>query len=142
MKEYKISGEKEEEIKKGLESRNDAEALRIKRYLSMPDLSRTEGSPIKELVKRIESISDFKDFDIIEVPEITPTNIAFDLFDFPPDHPARSKSDTYYINQNNILRTQTTTMWHYYLNLPDIKERLEKKEPIGVFSYCKIYSKN
>ena len=142
MKEYKISGEKEEEIKKGLESRNDVEALRIKRYLSMPDLSRTEGSPIKELVKRIESISDFKDFDIIEVPEITPTNIAFDLFDFPPDHPARSKSDTYYINQNNILRTQTTTMWHYYLNLPDIKERLEKKEPIGVFSYGKVYRKD
>ena len=33
--------------------RGDFEALRMKRYLSMPDLSRTPGSPIAEIVQRI-----------------------------------------------------------------------------------------
>lgn len=32
----------------------------------------------------------------------------FDSLDFPKDHPGRSKSDTYYINSNNLLRTHTS----------------------------------
>ena len=49
--------------------RSDAEAERIKRYLGMPDLSRTPGSPIHEIVQRILSNGYFKDLDIIETPE-------------------------------------------------------------------------
>src|SRR3989344_6080807 len=108
--EIKIDSPEEQALKAQIEVRKDAEALRIKRYLSMPDLSRTEGSPVKEMVDRITSLPDFKDFDIVEVPEITPTDVAFDFFDFPADHPTRSKSDTYYINEGKILRTQTTVV--------------------------------
>ncbi|KAH6885893.1 hypothetical protein B0T10DRAFT_86681 [Thelonectria olida] len=32
----------------------------------------------------------------------------FDSLGFPPDHPGRSRSDTYYINQNTLLRTHTS----------------------------------
>ncbi len=114
----------------------------MKRYLSMPDLSRTKGSPIFELVRRITSISDFRNFNVIHVPEIMSTEIAFDLFDFPADHPARKKSDTYYVDDNHILRTQTTVMWYYYFQQSEIKERLAKKEPLGVFCYGKVYRKD
>src|SRR5690242_33307 len=111
--ELKIDTKEQEALIKALESRTDAEATRMKRYLAMPDLSRTPGSPIKELVKRITTIPDYANFDIIHVPEIMSTEIAFDLFDFPADHPVRSKSDTYYADDNHILRTQTTVMWYY-----------------------------
>lgn len=32
----------------------------------------------------------------------------FDSLGFPPDHPGRSKTDTYYINKNTVLRTHTS----------------------------------
>lgn len=142
MKEYSIDTREEKQLIESLKDKNDTESLRIKRYLSMPDLSRTAGSPISELVKRITSIPDFKDFDIIQVPEIMSTKIAFDLFDFPADHPARQKTDSYYIGDNHILRTQTTVMWYYYFNQPEVKEKLAKKEPLGVFCYGKVYRKD
>ena len=129
-------------MRKVLESKNDASSLRLKRFLNMPDLSRTTGSPIREVVERIINLPDFKDFDIIEVPEIVPTDISFDLFDFPADHPARSRSDTYYIDDNHILRTHTTVMWYYYLQNEDVKERMALEEPVGCFSFGKVYRKD
>ena len=116
----KIDSPEEKELIKNLEARTDAEAGRMERFLKMPDLSRTPGSPIHELAQRIVTLPDFKDFDIIETPEIVQADISFDLFDFPPDHPARSKSDTYYADEKNILRTHTTVMWYYYLMREEI----------------------
>src|SRR3989344_6794071 len=94
-----IKSEDEVKLIKSLEKRDDFEAKRIKRYLDMPDLSRTPGSPIYEVVQRIIHHPEFKDLgmDTIEVPEIVPADISFDLFDFPKDHPVRSHSDTYYV---------------------------------------------
>ena len=123
MKEFIISNEEEKGLIKGLEKRQDADALRMKRYLSMPDLSRTDGSPIYEIVQRILNIPEMVKLDVIENPEIVPANVSFDLFDFPKDHPTRSKSDTYYIDDKHILRTHTTVMWYYHTQLPEIKER-------------------
>jgi phenylalanyl-tRNA synthetase alpha chain len=140
--EIKISKAEEAGLIKGLESRSDIGAARMKRYLGMPDLSRTEGNPVQELVRRITTIPDYANFDIIHVPEIMSTKIAFDLFDFPADHPARSKSDTYYVDDSHIMRTQTTVMWYYYFQQEEIKARLARKEPMGVFCYGKVYRKD
>lgn len=130
------------ELLAGLEKRTDAEALRIKRYLAMPDLARTPGNPISEVVARVTAAPEFEGFDIIEVPEIVPADISFDLFDFPADHPARSKSDTYYVDDKNILRTHTTVMWYYYLQNPEVKQRMAAGESVGCFSYGKVYRKD
>lgn len=139
----KIVSDEETELIEALNERHDSEGQRLKRFLNMPDLSRTEGSPIKEVVERmIGSTPDFKDFDIVKVPEIVPTSIAFDLFDFSPDHPARSKSDTYFIDEKHILRPHTTVMWYYYLISERAKEKITNGEPIGVFSYGKVYRKD
>jgi len=142
MKEQIISTEEEQKSLKDLEKRQDTDAQRIKRYLNMPDLSRTSGSPIAEIVNRIVSSSYFKNLDIIKTPEIVPADISFDLFDFPMDHPARSKSDTYYIDDKNILRTHTTVCWYYYLMMEEIKKRIAKNEPVGCFSFGKVYRKD
>ena len=142
MKEYNIPRDEEKKILQTLAKREDADAARIKRYLAMPDLSRTKGSPIKELVDSITSIEDFRDFDLADVPEIVPTNIAFDLFDFAQNHPARSRSDTYFLDDTHILRPHTTIMWYYYLTSQPIRERLQKGEDIGVFSFGKVYRKD
>jgi phenylalanyl-tRNA synthetase alpha chain len=140
--EYKISLEEQNRLLKGLDSRTDAEAERIKRYLAMPDLSRTPSSPLYEIVEKATETPALKGFDNIIIPEIIPTDILFDLFDFPANHPARSKSDTYYIDEKNVLRTHDTVMWYYYSQLPEVKERLARREKMGVVCYGKVYRKD
>lgn len=131
-----------EEAEKTLSARTDNEAARIKRFMAMPDLSRTPGSPLAEMVNRILAIPEYQKLDVIETSEIVTTDITFDLFDFPPDHPARSKSDTYYIDETHILRTHTTIMWYYFLEDPQVRERMARGEPVGCFSHGKVYRKD
>lgn len=138
----KIDSPEEARLKAALLSRHDAEAERIKRYLAMPDLSRMPGSPIFEITEKVKAAPAFQGFDVIEIPEIVPTNILFDLFDFPADHPARSKSDTYYLDESHVLRTHDTVFWYYYLNHPEIKERIKRGEAMGAFCYGKVFRKD
>ncbi len=137
-----ISIEGEDLLKKNLEGRSDLEALRIRHYLGMADLSRDPSSPLYELVERIKKIPELKDLDYIQVPEIVPADVSFDLFNFPPDHPARSKSDTYYVDDKNILRTHTTVMWYYHLNHPSVKEKIEQNLPVGALCHGKVFRKD
>jgi phenylalanyl-tRNA synthetase alpha chain len=90
-------------------------------------------------VKKVPALAGF---DIIEIPEIVPADISFDLFDFPADHPARSTSDTYYVDDKNILRTHDTVFWYYYLNHPEIKARIARGEAVGALCYGKVYRKD
>lgn len=140
--EIKIDKTEQSALLQSLDLRKDTEVMRMKRYLAMPDLSRTEGSPIHEMVKRVTSLPSFGSFDTIEVPEVISTGVGFDLFDFPMDHPARSSSDTYYVDDTHILRTQMTVMWYYYLHNEEIKKKMDRGEPVGAFAFGKVYRKD
>ena len=138
----KISKVEEDRLREELEKRADADVARMKRYLAMPDLSRTTGNPIHELVQRIQAIPDFKNYDTIEVPELMSTDIVFDLFDFPKDHPARSESDSYFIDDTHVLRTHTTVMWYYWLKEKSVQEKIAVGTAVGALSYGKVYRRD
>lgn len=137
-----IPRDQEQKLLEALITRTDTESSRMKAYLKMPDLSRTPGSPINEIVERVKKVETLKNFDVIDIPEIVPASVSFDLFDFAPDHPARSTSDTYYVDAEHILRTHDTVFWYYYLNHPKIKERIARKETMGALCYGKVYRKD
>ena len=137
-----IKSEEEDKLRQILEGKKDPESTRIKRFIAMPDLSRTEKSPLCEIVKRTLKVKNLAGFDVIKIPEIVTTKILFDLFNMPPEHPARSKSDTYYVNADNVLRTHDTVFWYYYLNHPTIKEKIAKKESFGAICFGKVYRKD
>lgn len=140
--EINIKSEKEAALQKELGKKHDPESERLVRYLHMPDLSRTPGSPLNEIVDRAKKVKSLEGFDDIKIPEIVPTNILFDLFNMPPGHPARSKSDTYYVDETHVLRTHDTVFWYYYLNDPGIKKRIKHKEMLGAVCYGKVYRKD
>ncbi len=137
-----INNDKEGELIKDLETKNDIKSQRIKKLLALPDLTRTEGSPLKAIVDKVLEIPDFIDFDVIKIPEIISTEILFDLFGFANDHPARSESDTYYVDDKHVLRTHDTVFWYYYLNQPTIKEKIKNGQSFGTFCYGKVYRKD
>ncbi len=138
----KVENPEEQKLRAELEKRTDPEGLRMRRFLAMPDLSRTSGSPLRELVEKIKHIPEFRSLDLIEVPEIVPADVSFDLFNFPPDHPARTKSDTYYVDAKNILRTHTTVMWYYHIRHPSAQEKIAQNLPFGALCYGKVYRKD
>ncbi len=141
-KEIIIDAPEEKEALAELEKRTDPEALRMKRFLAMPDLSRTSDSPLYEIVQKALASKSLEGLDIIKIPEIVPAQITFDLFNMPPGHPARSKSDTYYVDDENILRTHDTVFWYYYLTLPEIQAKIKKGESFGAICYGKVYRKD
>src|SRR3989344_7421838 len=91
-----------------IKERTDIQGIRLQKLLSLPDLSRKDGSPIKFIVDKILAMESFKDFDVIKIPEIVTVRDNFDLLNAPEDHPSRKETDTYYADKEHILRTQTT----------------------------------
>jgi phenylalanyl-tRNA synthetase alpha chain len=137
-----IEDSDEKEVLSELENKSDFGSLRIKKLLGLPDLSRTENSPIKFIVDAVLNIGLFRDFDVMKFPEIVSVRNNFDLLNAPLDHPSRKKTDTYYLNDDHVLRTQTTVMWPFYLEKKEVLEKLEKSGEIGLLSYGKVYRKD
>jgi phenylalanyl-tRNA synthetase alpha chain len=124
-----------------LQTKTDFKSLRLKRMLALPDLTRTEGSPLKFSVDTIIKMPRFGNFDIVNIPEIVTVRNEFDLLNAPLDHPSRRETDTYYLDKNWHLRTQTTVMWPYYLSAENIK-KLKIEGELGALCYGKAYRKD
>ncbi len=137
-----VQSQEAENLKNALLQKSDADSKRLVRFLSLPDLSRESSSPLSEIVARIKKIERFSGFDEVKAPEIVRADISFDLFNFPEDHPARKSTDTYFVDEKNILRTHTTVMWYYYLHDEKIKEKIKNNESVGSLSYGKVYRKD
>lgn len=124
-KEIVIKHPNEQELVKKLSERTDIKAERIKRLMALPDLTKKANSPVKFLTEAIIRLPRFKDFDIVDFPRIVTVEENFDLLNAPKDHPSRRETDTYYLDEKNILRTQMTAMWSYYLRDQSVLDRLE-----------------
>ena len=64
-------------------------------------------------LSKTDDYSEFKTFDTLC--PIVNTENNFDRLLIGPDHPSRGRSDTYYINENTVLRTHTSAHQHDHL---------------------------
>ncbi len=69
----------------------------------------------------------------MDFPRIVTVEQNFDVLNTPKDHPSRRETDTYYLDEFHILRTQTTTMWPFYLRDPEVLEKDWKKRAMLSF---------
>ena len=139
---YTTDLSEEKGLIENLKSRDDKESQRLLSYLALPDLTRLDVSPVKAITERVLNLPSLKNLDIIDTPEIITSELVFDLFNFPKDHPARSRSDTYYVDDTHILRPHTSLMWKYYLEIPEVLKQLEEHGSIGTLCYGKVYRKD
>ena len=137
-----IKDEKEDALIEELNKRNDIKAERIKRLLRLPDLTKKENSPVKILTDEIIKLPRFKDFDLLEIPRIVSIQDDFDLLNTPQDHPSRRETDTYYVTDKDILRTQMTVMWPYYLRNPEVPRKLETQGHIEALAPGIVFRKD
>ena len=99
----------EEKIKE-LEYKNTLKAESID--LTMPGRKRARGSlhPLTKVWREIEDIFMSMGFEVAEGPDVEDEFHNFDALNTPQDHPARELSDTFYLDDDVLLRTQTSTV--------------------------------
>ena len=141
MNGVKIKDLEAEAVVGRLEKSEDFKSLRIKRLLALPDLTRVAGSPLGFVIDAILAMARFKDFELLQVPEIVSVKANFDLLNTPIGHPSRQETDTYYPEAGWVLRTHTTVMWSHHLSA-DVRKKLETKGEVGALCYGKVYRKD
>ena len=54
-------------------------------------------------------------YTLAEGPDVELDYYNFEALNFPPDHPSRDLQDTFYINKDILLRTQTSPVQVRYM---------------------------
>ena len=137
-----INNDRERQLIADLEGKNDIKSERIKKLLMLPDLTKKENSPVKILFDQILKLPRFKDFDLVDFPKIVTVEQNFDLLNTSKDHSSRRETDTYYVTDEYVLRTQMTVMWSFYLKDPEILEKLKKEGYVAALSMGIVFRKD
>ena len=87
--------------------------------------------PLSIVLDEIKEIFIGMGFEIADGPEVETDYYNFEALNIPKDHPARDTQDTYYINENILLRTQTSPV--------QVRVMEQKKPPIRIISPGRVY---
>ena len=112
--------------------------------LSLPGDEIPMGSlhPITQTMREVKQIFQAIGFSVAYGPEIDDDYHNFEALNIPKHHPARDMQDTFYITDNDVLRTHTSnTQIHVMENQePPVRVicpgRVYRNEAISIRSYC------
>ena len=114
---------------KALEQRLEKEKIDV----TMPSKNIQIGSvhPITQVIEDVKEIFLGMGYSIADGPEIEKTYYVFDQLNTPIDHPARDLQDTFYVTEDVILRTQTSSV--------QIRTMENQKPPIKIICPGAVY---
>ena len=114
------------------ELRLAAEALDV----TMPGkkLSIGRRHPMNIVLDELKEIFRGMGYTVVDGPEVETTHYCFDMLNTFEGHPARDAQDTFYITDDLILRTQTSSV--------QIREMLKNKPPIAIISPGRVYRRD
>lgn len=115
--------------KKELESKLDGDKIDV----TMPPKTLETGSlhPLTKVLNELYDIFIGMGFTIADGPEVELDYYNFEALNIPKDHPARDTQDTFYVNDNTVLRTQTSPV--------QIRTMENKKPPIRIIAPGRVY---
>ncbi len=87
--------------------------------------------PLQTVLHQLYDIFTGMGFSIAEGPEIEYDYYNFEALNIPKNHPARDTQDTFYINDNIVLRTQTSGM--------QVRVMEQQKPPIRIIAPGRVY---
>ena len=130
----KVVEEKIEEVAKTVQEKEKNQKLQNEIIdVTMPSKKNNIGSrhPLELTLKKIEDIFISMGFSIEDGPEVELDYYNFEALNIPKNHPARSEQDTLYINDNVVLRTQTSGV--------QVRTMEKLEPPIKMISPGKVY---
>ena len=86
--------------------------------------------PMDVVMHEIEDIFIGMGFDIVSGPEVEYDYYNFEALNIPPDHPARDTQDTFFITDNILLRSQTSSVQVHVM---------EDRKPPRILSPGRVY---
>lgn len=101
--------------------------------VTLPGRARLVGSkhPISLVTEEITAIFAGLGFQVAEGPEIELDFYNFEALNFPKDHPARDMQDTFFIDDNILLRTHTSPV--------QVRTMLKHAPPIRIIAPGTVY---
>jgi phenylalanyl-tRNA synthetase alpha chain len=117
-----------------LKSKEYENTLRSEKYdITLPGRKFKRGSlhPITLVWREIEDIFISLGFEVSEGPDVEDEFHNFDALNTPADHPARNLSDTFYLDDDVLLRSQTSTV--------QVRVMENHKPPIRIISPGSCY---
>ncbi|MDR2817450.1 MAG: phenylalanine--tRNA ligase subunit alpha [Oscillospiraceae bacterium] len=101
--------------------------------VTLPGKSRKTGTkhPLRTTLDAMKEIFVGMGFSVVSGPEIEWDVYNFDMLNIPKNHLARNESDTFFITDDLILRTQTSSVQARHMQL--------HKPPIRIISPGKVY---
>ena len=85
--------------------------------VTLPARAQSQGRlhPVTLTLRRIEELFHSIGFDVATGPEIETDFYNFTALNIPENHPARAMHDTFYVDENNVLRTHTSPVQIHYM---------------------------
>lgn len=126
--------EKISEIKSKLERKAQADKIAAETIdVTLPGKRAAQGHihPLNKVLTELEDIFVGLGFEIVEGPEVELDYYNFEALNIPKDHPARDTQDTFYISDNVLLRTQTSSV--------QIRVMENKRPPIRMIAPGRVY---
>ena len=90
--------------------------------------------PITRAMQEICDIFLHLGFEAVEGPEVELDWYNFEALNLPPDHPARDMQDTFYFNDQVLLRTHTSPM--------QIRTMEQRQPPVRIIAPGKVYRRD
>jgi phenylalanyl-tRNA synthetase alpha chain len=90
--------------------------------------------PIRQLQEEIEGIFVSLGFTVLDLPEVELDYYNFEALNMPRNHPARDAQDTFYFDENLLLRTHCSTVQVHAME--------SMKPPIRAVSLGKVYRRD
>ncbi|MBR1567440.1 MAG: phenylalanine--tRNA ligase subunit alpha [Lachnospiraceae bacterium] len=80
-------------------------------------------------------------YEIVEGPEVEYDHYNFELLNIPANHPAKDEQDTFYINKEILLRTQTSPVQARVMEdkVREAKETNSKMKPIRIIAPGRVF---
>ena len=78
--------------------------------ISLPSAKNVRGSkhPFNRIIEEVEDLFVSMGYDVVDGPELEDDEHCFRLLNYTVGHPARDAQDTFYIDEEYLLRTQTS----------------------------------
>ena len=87
--------------------------------------------PIHLVMNEMMEVFTGMGFEVVEGPEVELDHYNFELMNIPKNHPARDAQDTFYVDDNIVLRTHTSPM--------QARTMLTRKPPIRVICPGRVF---
>lgn len=123
-----------EEDSKAIAQKLQAEKLKAEKIdVTLPGKAKVLGSrhPLTVVLDDIKDVFIGMGFDIVDGPEVEKDYYNFEALNIPKDHPARDTQDTFYINENIVLRTQTSPV--------QVRVMEKQQPPIRIISPGRVF---